>query len=282
MLISKLGNVSISIAIVLIIIALVIDSSIVSIVTSSGGLSSSGSNIGLFAFMIGVFAVGQYVILGFIKYNYIKKQKIGVVRSDLSFLVKSVGIIQYVLIAILVSTILQMVLTTSYHIIVIRAIISVSYGSSIILLAMLTRRFFSWFKSNHNLVVLMYALASAMISINALVTIIYTNFQFNNESNIIEPERSLTGSFTQPDVTFSSLYVITSVLSFIITWVATVFLLRHYSRKLGRIKYWVTVSIPLAYFLSQFQPLFLFTFSDWRLFRPGFIWHNLQYGLRNK
>src|SRR5919202_1531367 len=87
MLISELGNKGISITIVLIIIALVIDSSIVSIVTSTGGLSSSA--IGLFVFMIGVFAVGQYVILGFIKYNYIKKQKIGVISSDLSFLLKT-------------------------------------------------------------------------------------------------------------------------------------------------------------------------------------------------
>src|SRR5919202_1875700 len=121
MLISELGNKGISITIVLIIIALVIDSSIVSIVTSTGGLSSSA--IGLFVFMIGVFAVGQYVILGFIKYNYIKRQKIGVISSNLSFLVKTVDIVQYVLIAILVSIILQMLLTTSYHIVVLRAII---------------------------------------------------------------------------------------------------------------------------------------------------------------
>ena len=45
-------------------------------------------------------------------------------------------------------------------------------------------------------------------------------------------------------------------------------LLRHYSRKLGKIKYWVIVIIPLGYFLSQFQPLFLFTFADFRMSDP--------------
>src|SRR6476646_6610378 len=43
---------------------------------------------------------------------------------------------------------------------------------------------------------------------------------------------------------------------------------KHYSRRLGKIKYWILVSIPLAYFLSQFQPLFLFTFADFRLSDP--------------
>jgi hypothetical protein len=50
--------------------------------------------------------------------------------------------------------------------------------------------------------------------------------------------------------------------------IATVLLLRHYSRKLGIIKYWIIVSIPLAYFLSQFQPLFLYSFADLRLSNP--------------
>ena len=32
-------------------------------------------------------------------------------------------------------------------------------------------------------------------------------------------------------------------------------LLRHYSRKIGRVKYWVVVTIPLIYFASQFFSL---------------------------
>jgi len=33
-------------------------------------------------------------------------------------------------------------------------------------------------------------------------------------------------------------------------------------------KYWIIVSIPLAYFLSQVQPLFLYSFADLRLSNP--------------
>jgi hypothetical protein len=40
-------------------------------------------------------------------------------------------------------------------------------------------------------------------------------------------------------------------------WGATAIVLRSYSYKLGRAKYWFLVSIPLVYFVSQFLNLFL-------------------------
>jgi hypothetical protein len=46
--------------------------------------------------------------------------------------------------------------------------------------------------------------------------------------------------------------IISSVISFLITWIATTSLLHHYSRRLGKLKYWIVVAIPLVYFLSQF------------------------------
>ena len=54
---------------------------------------------------------------------------------------------------------------------------------------------------------------------------------------------------------------LTSILSFSILWGATVLLLHHYSQKVGRIKYWIIVTLPLVYFLSQFPTLFLKVFD---------------------
>jgi hypothetical protein len=268
--IERLGSTGIFIIIIFIIIAIIVDTSIVSIATSAGGLRSSVSDIALFIFMVLVFAVGQYVILAFVKREYKDKEgKIGGLKHHgLHWIDKAVTMTQYALIAILVSTILQMSFMSSYHNLVLNATIFISYGLSFILLALLAKRFFSWFKLNHNLVVLAYGLAITMISINAIITIIYINNEFINNPAIIRPIRSLTGALASPDITLSSLYVITSVLSFILTWIATVLLLRHYSRKLGLTKYWIIVSIPLAYFLSQFQSLFLYSFADLRLSNP--------------
>jgi hypothetical protein len=270
LIIQRLGSTGIFILIIFIIIAIIVDTSIVSIATSAGGLRSSVSDIALFIFMVLVFAVGQYVILTFVKQGYKDKEgKMGDLKQyDLDWIDKVVSITHYVLIAILVFTILQILFMSSYHILILKASIFISYGISFILLALLAKRFFSWFRFNHNLVVLAYALATTMISINAIITIIYINNEFINDPAIIRPMRSLTGAVTSQDITLSSAYVLTSVLSFILTWIATVLLLRHYSRKLGIIKYWIIVSIPLAYFLSQFQPLFLYSFADFRLSNP--------------
>jgi hypothetical protein len=59
-------------------------------------------------------------------------------------------------------------------------------------------------------------------------------------------------------------YILSSIISFMVTWIATILLLRHHSKKLGVAKYWILVTIPLVYFLSQFQPLFLDLLSDYR------------------
>jgi hypothetical protein len=107
-----------------------------------------------------------------------------------------------------------------------------------------------------------------LISINTIITMIYLPIEYTDNPLFIRSVRSLTGSLASPDVVFSSAYALTAILLFVLTWIATALLLRHYSRKLGQIKYWVLVSIPLVYFLSQFQPLFLFTFTEFRLSDP--------------
>jgi hypothetical protein len=62
-------------------------------------------------------------------------------------------------------------------------------------------------------------------------------------------------------------YVISSILTFILWWIATALVLRHYSEK-SRKKYWFILSIPLLYFLIQFQPLFLNLFSSFLALQP--------------
>jgi hypothetical protein len=75
-----------------------------------------------------------------------------------------------------------------------------------------------------------------------------------------------------PDLSRMSLYNImynvTSILSFVLTWVATVIQLGHYSKAMGKTKYWLTVTIPLEYFLASFQPLILDLFLPARLADP--------------
>jgi hypothetical protein len=80
-------------------------------------------------------------------------------------------------------------------------------------------------------------------------------------------------------VIYGSAYTLTSIASFVLMWAATILLMKHYSRKIGEAKSWIGVAIPLAYFLSQFQPLFLYSFPDFRRQDPVLfgIVYNLIY-----
>ena len=139
---------------------------------------------------------------------------------------------------------------------------------AIALLGFLSFRFLSWFKSNHNLVVVAYSLAIMMISINSVFTVLYVTNELTSKPTNIQPEITPLAPYGDIYTVFNSGYAITSVMSFILTWIATVLLLHSYSKRLGRAKYWILVSIPLVYFLSQFQPLFLNVLTPYRLSEP--------------
>jgi hypothetical protein len=44
-------------------------------------------------------------------------------------------------------------------------------------------------------------------------------------------------------------------MSFVAAWVTTIVLLNNYSKKIGAIKYWILICIPLIYFLSRYDVL---------------------------
>ena len=262
--INKLGSRTVFIIISFIIVALIIDTSIIKLARFSTD-QSSNSSITIFTILVIIYAVGQYLILGFVK-GKINKIITGE-HLHLDVIHKVVSIIQYAMMAILVSIILQMTVTSSYNIFLIEAVLWVNYILSIILLGLLAQRFFSWFKSQRNPVVLAYALAISVLSINAGFTLLYVTRELTYWDMYISSHHRLE-DFGSADTIFNSAYVITSFLSFILTWAATVLLLHHYSIKLGRTKYWIIVSIPLVYFLSQFQPLILDLFATYRLSEP--------------
>ncbi len=266
---NKIGSKGIFILVSFIIIALIVDTSIVKISAITGGLSSTDSSIAIFVVMSIIFAVGQYFILGFVRRGTGKNSSNEKLR--LSVTGKVVSVIQYALIAIFASLILQMMFTSSYNVLFLEVVISINYILTIALLGFLSQRFLSWFRSNHNSVVLAYFLAIIMISINGVFTLLYVTNQlaFNYSGvTIIGPNLTPVATYGSVYDVFNAGYVITSVMSFIITWTATLLLLHNYSRKLGRAKYWILVSIPLVYFLSQFQPLFLNVFEPFRLSEP--------------
>jgi hypothetical protein len=220
---------------------------------------SPNLRVAIFLALAVVYIIGQHLLLQFTKNK--SKEIRGRRQLHLSLIHRSVMIIQYVLAAVIVFFIVEMVLTSSYNVVALATTIGISYTLSIILLGLLSKRFFSWFKSNRNSVVLLYGLSSAMLAINAASTLSFVDIVLLSLSQAYVHPHPIgifvpfitSGSLT---ITLNYVYSISSVISFMTSWMATILILRHYSPKLGKLKFWLVLGIPLGYFLVQFLPLF--------------------------
>jgi uncharacterized membrane protein (UPF0136 family) len=63
-------------------------------------------------------------------------------------------------------------------------------------------------------------------------------------------------------------YDYVSVVSYIMIWLTTILLLKKYSNKFGKLKYWILVSIPLLYYLAENRIILLTPFSSIALVAP--------------
>jgi len=248
-----------------VIVSILIDTSIVKTSVYTGGLYGSTADILLFAIIALIYAMGQYVIL---KVTIVKEH----FRTRNMIIVhKSAVILQYVLIAILLITILQMILTSSYSTIILKIVTWINYSMSIVFLGILAKKFISWYSTRRNGILIAYAIAMLFLCTYSIVSIIDISFGLTHgAAKLVGITKSSvanidTLSFISSIV--NSAYFIISLLVFISTWFATVLLLKHYSNKIGKAKYWILLSIPLAYFLTQFQIL-IYLFTPIRLTDP--------------
>ena len=241
----------------IIIAALIVDTSFIRIYPFIVSQPLSSWRIVLFSIIAIMYVIGQYFILEFVK----KKSKEIKTKKELNLeiLHKSVTVAQYVLTAILVIVILQMFATSRYNIVMLTAATSISYALAIIMMGLLAKRFFSWFKSSKNSVIFFYGLSSAILAINLGFTLVFASVILVDLPPYVLPHRGETMvPFIAPGSAASMLnngFVISSIMSFILSWIATALLLQQYSQRLGMIRYWIIISIPLAYFLMQFQSL---------------------------
>jgi hypothetical protein len=244
--------------IIVVTVVLIIDTSLIRISDFITGQTNASWRVVTFFIIGSICAVGQGVVLGFIKQKVKKSENTR--RLDLRVIHKIVTAVQYILIAILVSVFLQITLTSHYDTVMVALPVIFSYTLSIIMMGLLTKWFISWFKLNRNSVVLFYGLASATLALSAIfVLILVVAMSPAIPKEVGGHYGAMSSSFGQSTelIVLNYGFVVSSITSFSLLWIATVLLLNHYSERIGKVRYWIIVSIPLAYFLSQFIALFL-------------------------
>jgi|tagenome__1003787_1003787.scaffolds.fasta_scaffold20988661_2 hypothetical protein len=207
--------------------------------------------------------IGQYAFLQFIRHKNEDIRNIKMLHVHL--LSKITYVIQFMLTALFLIMIFQMIIQTQYNVI----ITIFSTGSSILLglsmLILLASKFFSWFRIDKNPVVLLYGISSAIIALNIFFAGIITIELLSTKSDIIRPHLGWIYAYSTLGSVSDILsygYSLSSIAGFVIAWVSTVLLLHQYAVYWKGKAHWIIVSLPLVYFLIQFQPLFLNLFSQ--------------------
>jgi hypothetical protein len=250
----KFSGKQIFIVVSIVMVALLLDTTIIRV--SDLTLKSTSSwPLGFFTIIAGISLAVQNLILRFIKQKV--DESLAAQKSlPLNSLYKVAVAVHYVLAAILVFVILQMLITSRYNVVLLITAITISYVSAMIMMVILCHRFFSWFRLNKSYVILLYGLSSIMLVANVCITLALVNsLLVDKPREVISRATSLNAPFVNANPVSSTLnyaYIITTITSFIITWCATVGLLKNYIHKMGKFRYLLVLILPLAYFVSQF------------------------------
>ena len=211
-----------------------------------------GSSQGIAAF-IGIWAIAtvtQYYILDFVKHNNTESKT---KRKSLNLIHTIVTIVQFLLTGIIALVILQILIAQEYNTIMLYITLSLSYGLWIVTLGLLAKAFFSWYTSRKNLMVLLFALSMAAYVVNGV-------FGLYNEVDILAKRSSIIRSddvaiFPESPSSINMVNQTASSVAYVLTWIATVMLLKPYIGKLGKLRFWSIMGVTMAYYVIQF-PLF--------------------------
>ena len=146
-------------------------------------------------------------------------------------------------------------------------IIYASLVSSAGFLAISGFQFLRWFARGKNYLVLTYGLVMLVLCTNSAIGIVYLSQVSVTHVDIIKRTSCsvMIGSLvnTRPGIvnTLTNLYDITSFFAFVLAWLATVLMLKEYSKHKNKFAYWFVVTLPLILFLSRYE-LALYYFAS--------------------
>ena len=201
-------------------------------------------------------SVAQVMYLRIIKKKYSVNPTVGHFRRYADITYSIVSRMQYLIIALLIVTVLQIEILQQYNTIIVLVSILLSLFLSVGLSALLAFRFLLWIKYKRDYLILAYAVAAILLTINSSFVALFMSLEMQGKTNIIDSSREAITNTQVRDYDISQFQADLSVVSFVSLWIASIFLLRHYRKKWGAIKFYAIISIPLIYYFGILQLIF--------------------------
>jgi hypothetical protein len=153
----------------------------------------------------------------------------------------------------------QTKIISQYNNALLYGIIYASLISSAVFLAISGAYFLRWFTRGRNYLVLTYGIVMLILFANSIIGAIYLSQISVTHSQTIKRTSCsvMIGalSITRPGIvnTLANAYDITSFFSFVLAWLATVLMLKEYSKRINKFLFWAVVILPLVFFLSRYE-----------------------------
>ena len=182
-------------------------------------------------------------------------------------------ITQTAIIVVILITLIQLNQAGTYSFVNIVILFTLSYGTGFFFIALMTMKFFAWFRHGREIMVLGYGLTMCIFIAFLCSSIVYAAYEFSKN---IYPEMSsrditiqVSGKNAYPNI-YGIYFYYFYLATFISTYVITILSLRTHLKSTKPAIYYLLLSIPLIYFLLIKVPFFLDFFSSLILLSPTF------------
>ncbi len=171
-----------------------------------------------------------------------------------SLLEKSVFVVQSVINSLLVIIIFEIIFMQRYDSILLIFITSLSYLVSIFLTGYLAIKFLEWLRINKHYIIFFYFIAVTMFCINGIITLVFSDILLLQKPEIITQDLPVIFDIGFENGTAMSYISLVQTISmniyFVALWLGTIGILKFNIQKIGKIRFWIIVSLPIVYFIG--------------------------------
>jgi hypothetical protein len=118
----------------------------------------------------------------------------------------------------------------------------------------MSSKFFSWYYNRKQPTILIFGAMALIIAITSFVTILFMGTVLIDQPGKVNADTIVSLPIIEPGSflwLLNYIYYYLAVFSYVITWAITALLLKDYVMKVGKFKYWLVLSLPLIFYLSQ-------------------------------
>lgn len=168
---------------------------------------------------------------------------------------------QILTVAMILTIIFQMLILNEYSLILLSIQTYLSHLSAMVFLSSLVFLFGGWMTSKRSYTIILYTIAFSLACVNLAISLIYLESYLSSAliSNV-KPYSivSYVTNFGGMAITesLSIVFDALSLSSFLLMWIASAIFLSQYRHKMGKIKYFLFMSIPLLYYIFPLQGYF--------------------------